>query len=376
MNKSWFYLGVISSLSILITSCGGDSKPPTPAATPPAAKAPAAAAPPTVPPKPVATAPTKPVVPPTAAVKTPAVPAKSVAIKPVSVDVAAGLIAPTDGESWAKTVLKGRADPFGMLSLQPIEIIEPIDPRTQVVAPKQLSPKPASPQAATKIASNNLPAPSKSVVNKLSPLPTVKVAANSTKIANPAKNQKIASNAVISPKTKISKDRPVTISDIPRSGINRDLPKVIVALPTAKAIQAPTIPKSRKNISLAVKPVPAKTIAKAKVMAVPAPTQIAAKPEKVAEKPLQAMAIEISGVIEVGGQTQVIIKLPTESFSRYIEVGEKIGNGKVLVKRVEGQNSLSPTVVLEEVGVEVPRKVGDRTSEPAVPTTPPPQKTI
>ncbi len=376
MNKSWFYLGVISSLSILTTSCGGDSKPPTPAATPAAVKAPAAAAPPTVPPKPVATAPTKPVVPPTASIATPTVPAKSVAIKPVSVDVTAGLIPPTDGESWAKTVLKGRADPFGMLSLQPIEIIEPIDPRTQSVTSKKLSPKPVSQQPEQKIATNDLPSSSKPVVNKLSALPTFKAAANPTKIVNVARNQKIASNPVILAGTKVLKDRPVTISEIPRSGINRTLPKMIVALAATKAMQAPTIPKSRKNVIATVKKVPAKTIVKAKVIAVPAQTQIAAKPEKVAEKPLQAMAVEISGVIEVGGQTQVIIKLPTESFSRYIEVGERIGNGKVLVKRVEGQNSLSPTVVLEEVGVEVPRKIGDKSSAPAVPASPPPQKTI
>jgi hypothetical protein len=101
----------------------------------------------------------------------------------------------------------------------------------------------------------------------------------------------------------------------------------------------------------------------------PRKTQIATKPEVVVAKPLQAMAIEISGMIDVAGKTQVIIKLPTESFSRYVEVGERILNGKVLVKRVEGQNSLSPTVVLEEVGVEVSRKIGDK-STPATPATP------
>ncbi|AFY96409.1 hypothetical protein [Chamaesiphon minutus] len=89
-------------------------------------------------------------------------------------------------------------------------------------------------------------------------------------------------------------------------------------------------------------------------------TTIAARTEKVAEKPLQALAVEISGVIEVDGRTQVIVKLPNESFSRYIDVGDRVSNGRVLVKRVEGQQSLTPTVVLEEVGVEVPRQVGDR----------------
>ena len=37
---------------------------------------------------------------------------------------AAGLIAPTNGDNWAKTVSKGRADPFATLALQPIEVTE------------------------------------------------------------------------------------------------------------------------------------------------------------------------------------------------------------------------------------------------------------
>jgi hypothetical protein len=338
MNKYWFYLGVISSLSILTTSCGGDSKPPTPAASP-AAVAPAATAP--TAPKPVATAPTNPPATKTTPVATaakPAVPGKSaIAIKPVSVDVAAGLIAPTDGESWAKTVAKGRPDPFGMLSLQPIEVIEPIDPLVQA-------------------ATNN------TAVSRPSVLPTIKIATSSTKTTKVSGNQKIASNG---------KNQTVAISAIPRSGINRALPKIIVTLKEPVIAKAKTNSKVVANSkNIAAKPVLNK-IKVAGANDLPGKTQIAAKPEKVVEKPLQAMAVEISGVIEVAGRTQVIVKLPTESFSRYIEVGERVADGKVLVKRVEGQNSLSPTIVLEEVGVEVPRKIGDKSSASEVPMVAP-----
>jgi hypothetical protein len=353
MNKSWFYLGVIGSLATLTTSCGGDAKPPTPTPTPAVTASPAAAAPPKTPTPPVAATPATPAAP-GATAATPATPGKSVAVKPVSVDVAAGLIAPTDGESWAKTVSKGRSDPFGMLALQPVEIIEPIDPLTQAVAPKQAS-----------------------TVTKLSPLPTVKVAASSIKTTKVSSKQRIAiaSNGVNSGSN--SPSGTVSISAIPRTGINRSLPKIIVSLREPNSAKVNTIKPTAKTKTIA-KVAPAKTIiAKANNNPVlrpvptvqpqisPANTQIAAitKPEKIAEKPLQAMAIEISGVIEVNGETQVIIKLPTESFSRYIAVGERIGNGKVLVKRVEGQNSLTPTVVLEEVGVEVLRKIGEK-SEP------------
>jgi hypothetical protein len=350
MNKYWFYLGAISSLSILTTSCGGDSKPPTPAASP-AATAPATAPATPATPVPAATTaatPTKttPAAPAATAAK-PGDPAKSaIAIKPVSVDVAAGLIPPTDGESWAKTVAKGRPDPFGMLALQPIEVIEPIDPLVQAATSKQ---------SAVKVATNT-------AVSKPSVLPTIKIATSPTKTTKAAGNQKIASNG---------KNQTVAISAIPRSGVNRALPQIIVALKEPVIAKAkPTAKVVTNSKVIAAKPVLNKTKVTGSTDS-PIKTQIAAKPERPVEKPLQAMAVEISGVIEVGGRTQVIVKLPTESFSRYIEVGERLADGKVLIKRVEGQNSLSPTVVLEEVGVEVPRKIGDKPSASEVPMVAP-----
>lgn len=374
MNKSWFYLGLIG-LAILTTSCG-DSKPPTPAASPatPAPAAPAAAVPPTVPAKPVAAAPATPAATtPAATAAKPADASKTVAVKPVSVDVAAGLIAPTDGESWAKTVAKGRPDPFGMLALQPVEIIEPIDPlaiKQPVAKIAPLTPIAAA-KPAVKVATNSEPVV-KSVVTKPStskiaaiPAKAATVATTPAKTTMTANKQKIASNG---------KNQAVGISSIPRTGVNVALPKIIVALKEPVIAKAKTGAKSVNNNRIAAKPAQSTTPQVAGKTALPAKNQVAAVAAKVAEKPLQAMAIDISGIIEVECRTQVIIKLPTESFSRYISVGERIGNGKVLVKRVEGQSSLSPTVILEEVGVEVPRKIGDistATPAPAEPVTAP-----
>jgi hypothetical protein len=360
MNKSWFYLGLIGLL-VLTTSCG-DSKPPTPAASPAATPAPAAAVPPTVPAKPFAATPTPAASPATTAAK-PADASKTVAVKPVSVDVAAGLIPPTDGESWAKTVAKGRPDPFGMLALQPVEIIEPIDPLAQIATPKQQVIKVAplaTKQPAIKIATNNSEPAIKSVVTKSSKSPAIKVAAVPNKATKVASN-KIASN---------SKGQAVSISSIPRTGVNVSSPKIIVALKEPVIAKPKTGAKSVSNSRIAAKPAQKATAKVTGATALPAKNQVAAKAEKVAEKPLQAMALEISGVIEVDGRTQVIIKLPTESFSRYISVGDRVGNGKVLIKRVEGQSSLSPTVVLEEVGVEVPRKIGDISTATPTPAEP------
>lgn len=344
MNKSWFYPIAIGSLAILATSCG-DSKPAaTPSATPSPAS-PAATAPTTVP------AATAPVVAPTTLTAT--VPATSIPApgaptvpgkKSVSVDVAAGLIAPTDGDSWAKTVSKGRPDPFATLSLQPVPAPDKLDEFGQVIG------KPGS----ASIAGNSPTI--KSGVNKS--LPTIKVASNSqtTKVSG----KRIASRSAITEYGSIAGKSYVPISSIPRTGINRSLPKITVAIKPNNAAKSPVGGKIASNNKASNNNVLRPTNIGASPSNTSNGTTIAARTERVAEKPLQAIAVEISGVIEVDGRTQVIVKLPNESFSRYVDVGDRVANGTVLVKRVEGQQSLAPTVVLEEVGVEVPRRVGDK----------------
>jgi hypothetical protein len=76
--------------------------------------------------------------------------------------------------------------------------------------------------------------------------------------------------------------------------------------------------------------------------------------------PELAQAIQVSGVSVINGQTQVIVKLPGESFSRYISVGEKVLDGKVLIKRVQDPTAITPIVILEEAGIEVLRRVGEK----------------
>ncbi len=360
MSKSWFYLSIISSLAILTSSCGGDGDKKAPAPAPTAATSPTPA-----PGAPASTA----AVPTPATSPTPATPATTpgaAAIKPISPDVAAGLIPPTDAENWSKTVAKGRPDPFAVLALQPVEVA--IENTTAQQAPvtasgsiakKSPSTNPTATQPSTKIATNSPGI--KSGVDK--PLPKIKISA------------KLPTTAIVSAKQKI-KNGTLTSNATPAQGsVTSEKGSIpdskITAIPTAKSIPVTAIRTSgsNKKIKLA-KVTKIASSKKSSVTEVPSKTKIATKPAVVVAKPLQAMAIEISGMIDVAGKTQVIIKLPTESFSRYVEVGERILNGKVLVKRVEGQNSLSPTVVLEEVGVEVARKIGDK-STPVTPEAAP-----
>ncbi len=333
MNKSWFYLGAIGSLAIVLTSCGDGSKPAatsspsTSAATP--ATAPTAAVPATT--APVAATP---IVPTPVAAGSPTVPGK-----PISV-ASAGLIAPTNGDNWAKTVNKGSADPFATLALQPVEAVEK-DPITGL---------PVRATSTAKIATNT--SAIKSGVNK--PLPSIKVASNPTQVSKASGKSKIASKGSTSVDTGITRDGDTPISAIPRTGINKPLPKIVVSIKPTNSSTAPKTGKIATNNVLRPVNMGANT------SQTPGVTQIAARSEPVVAKPLQAMALEISGVIEIEGKTQVIVKLPNESFSRYIDVGSRVANGNILVKRVEGQEGVSPTVVLEEVGVEVARKIGDK----------------
>ncbi|MBL1175645.1 hypothetical protein [Pantanalinema sp. GBBB05] len=79
-------------------------------------------------------------------------------------------------------------------------------------------------------------------------------------------------------------------------------------------------------------------------------------------KPATTLAdgVEVSGVVNINGVPQAIVKAPNEETSRYVGVGQRLSNGRVLVKRIEMNNGSEPVVVLEENGVEVAKAVGDK----------------
>jgi hypothetical protein len=350
MQKSWFYLGAIGSLAILMSGCGDSQPAATPAASPAATATPAATAPAATP-APTATAPV--VAPPTVAAKpaTPdAKPGTPGVKKPVSVDVAAGLIPPTNGESWAKTVAKGRTDPFATLALQPIEVVE-----------KDAFGQPVKPQSIIgKIATNVAPSikdatPAiKSGVN--SALPKIKIATATGKGANTSE-------------PSIARYGETSRSSIPRTGINRNLPKIIVALDrnNDSNSSAPTTAGNTKvaNTKVANTNVLRPVNISSNAASTPRSTDIAARSPQGAEQALQARAVEVSGVIEVEGKTQVIVKLPNESFSRYVNVGARIANSNIIVKRIDDRGTISPTIVLSEGGTEVSHKIGDKPASQA-----------
>lgn len=84
------------------------------------------------------------------------------------------------------------------------------------------------------------------------------------------------------------------------------------------------------------------------------PSQPAPPPQ-----PELAKAVAIAGIIDIGNVTHIIVKAPGERTSRYVQPGDYLANGQVLVKRVENAQSPTPVVVLEELGQEVYKEVGE-----------------
>jgi hypothetical protein len=71
-----------------------------------------------------------------------------------------------------------------------------------------------------------------------------------------------------------------------------------------------------------------------------------------------ADSIEITGVIQVGGKVMAIVQSPTESTARYVQPGEYLANGSVLLKRIIMSKNGEPTIVLQQNGVEITKSIG------------------
>ncbi|MCU0567098.1 MAG: hypothetical protein MUF49_10930 [Oculatellaceae cyanobacterium Prado106] len=109
--------------------------------------------------------------------------------------------------------------------------------------------------------------------------------------------------------------------------------------PTAPAFLAP--PKPKPPESAPVEPIP-------EIPAFSAPENQA----------LLAKNVSVTGVMQMGGVVYAIIDAPNESTSRYVQVGQRLSGGQIVVRRIN-YNGVDSSVVLEEGGSEVIRRVGD-----------------
>ncbi|MEL6494850.1 MAG: hypothetical protein AAFQ41_06970 [Cyanobacteria bacterium J06623_7] len=85
-------------------------------------------------------------------------------------------------------------------------------------------------------------------------------------------------------------------------------------------------------------------------------------------EPTLAQDVVISGLFEAGGRTRIIVQAPEESSSRYVEVGQYLSNGQILVKRIDKDHFPGPMIILEQSGVEVAKTIGGNTEGDRVST--------
>ena len=72
-----------------------------------------------------------------------------------------------------------------------------------------------------------------------------------------------------------------------------------------------------------------------------------------------AESVIISGLYQGNGGAKLIVKAPEEDTSRYVEVGQYLSNGQILVKSIDLNYSPTPKVILEQSGVEVTKEIGE-----------------
>ena len=66
--------------------------------------------------------------------------------------------------------------------------------------------------------------------------------------------------------------------------------------------------------------------------------------------------MEITGVVQVGDRVMAIAKAPEESSARYVNKGDQLSGGRVIVREI--RTSGSPVVILEQNGQKVVKSIG------------------
>lgn len=321
--------------------------------------------------------------------------------KPPLLSAASELIQPTNPVERSKQAAKGRQDPFGLIDLKPVIKASATSTNQGPQLPKlpdlKIDKLPSlSGSKSTDIEISQLPPlpfpsldgknPSKVAqqpgigIPKLPELPLPPVTAkNGTKSPETAQQPgrgipKLPELPL--PAGKSSPNKGQEVAQKPGKGIPKspESPLPVGSKgqqngKSPKVVKAPEIPQQ-----------PGIGIPKLPELPLPPPSPIASGSDgKTKElppipQPNIARAIEVSGVVTVGKETQIIVKIPSESSSRYVRTGQRLAGGQVLVKRIDNKLGSEPVIILEENGIEVPKSVGekaiipDKTNSPAQPS--------
>ncbi len=142
-----------------------------------------------------------------------------------------------------------------------------------------------------------------------------------------------------------------------------------IQLPPQKTAQSPVNP-TQTSAKPAVKKLPVQVVPRTIAQAPRLPSLspiVALPPLPIAQTPMTialisrtslADAVQITGVVQIGGKAIAIIQSPQEGTARYVKPGDYIANGSVLLKRIIMSKTGEPTIVLQQNGVEVTKSVG------------------
>ncbi|NJO74337.1 MAG: hypothetical protein HC833_11615 [Leptolyngbyaceae cyanobacterium RM1_406_9] len=136
----------------------------------------------------------------------------------------------------------------------------------------------------------------------------------------------------------------------------------VATTPASPAPAATIVPSPAPSPQITTVPLPNQPLPILPSVPVEAPgTTVAVNPSTIPVSPSAlptslAQSIEVSGVIEAGGMVSAIVQVPGEPTSRYVNAGDYLADGSVLVKRIDVAGE--PIVILEQDGIEVIRSVG------------------
>jgi hypothetical protein len=250
-----------------------------------------------------------------------------------------GLTQTLPPEEQLKRATKGRVDPFSLISdIQPIKTVVPN----------------------LEGAGNNQSEPIKVVPPIPPPAPPTGNKSTGSNRSSGNQSTKIIKRNVLPPQP-----RGIARTTIPR-------PKPV----TPSNTKPRTAPTPQPSNTIATKPSPLSTqVSVPPTPPLPPPPKFIPDLPKLPE-PTLAKGIEVTGVIEIAGVPQAILKAPNES-ARYVRQGQRVSNGQVLVKRIEMNRGPGPVVILEQYGIEVARQVGEKPSTtPNQADVPPPPPNV
>ncbi|MBZ8181572.1 hypothetical protein [Oscillatoria salina] len=247
---------------------------------------------------------------------------------PPTVVTPGGLIQSTNPQQRIGEITQGREDPFASIPVQPIIEVEPGEPETNNQPVSPVAPAPGNTQSA----GNNRGAGAADRIDR-------------------ARDTVSRSTRVPSPLTT----PPPTTTQAPQTPSNGSS-----TTPRTPSNGSSTTPKTPSNGGSTTPKTPSNGGDNGDTpVAVAPPSEPSFIPElPPPPQPDLAEAVAVTGVVQVGGVPQAIVKAPNEKFSRYVRAGQYLSNGQVLVKRIDMNDGPEPVVILEEKGIEVAKTVG------------------